>query len=252
MGYDKKAFNRVKGEEKPSIRKEMFEQDAIIDEEAIKEDAERMDLLMRNLIRGVEEEGKNDEIDDMDVKQEEQFSFRLFASEPVATVTIADGIDNTDDLSKAIADQQVYEFDETDPDFVAKVKQVAIDYSTIIRQSKIPYPTTAFPLRILHLSSSQDQAAKKKKMAKKRKSKKCRDFEKAVKEGRIKSEPKMRNPATLDGWPGWPGTLTRTAIVNYQPSNQKRDSARRDGSRDGFRGRSGSRGSVGRGRGRTF
>lgn len=189
----------------------------------------------------------------MEVEQEEEFSFRLFASEPVATVTIADGVDNTDDLSRAIADQQVYEFDETDPEFVAKVEQVAVDYDTIMKQSKIPYPTATYPRRILHLLSPEDQKkkdiAEKKKVTKKRKSKKCRDFEKAVKEGKIKLSPKMRNPATPDGWPGWPGNLTRVAIINYQPSNRKRDNGR-----GGFRGRGSSRGGAmaGRGRGRGF
>ncbi|KAL7311698.1 hypothetical protein PS15m_009426 [Mucor circinelloides] len=265
MKFDNKASSRVKSEleteTQSSIRNEIFEQESV-DEEVVKEEAERMDMLMRNLIGNAgddqEEEYKEEESNDMEAEQEEEFSFRLFASEPVATVTIAEGTDNTDDLSKAIADQQVYEFDETDPDFVAKVEQAAIDYDFIMKQSKIPYPTATFPRRVLHLLSPEEQSKKdsadKKKITKKRKSKKCRDFEKAVKAGKIKPDPKMRNPATPDGWPGWPGNLTRIAIINYQPSNRKKDS----GSRGGFRGRGGSRGSsrgsmmAGRGRGRAF
>ncbi|KAF1800466.1 hypothetical protein V8B55DRAFT_1535789 [Mucor lusitanicus] len=266
MKFENKVSGRAKSqvhtEVQSSVRNEIFEQESM-DEEVVKEEAERMDILMRNLIGNAdgneeEEESKEEESNDMETEQAEEFSFRLFASEPVATVTIAEGADNTDDLSKAIADQQVYEFDETDPEFFAKVEQAAIDYDTILTQSKIPYPTATFPRRILHLLSPEEQAKKeaadKKKITKKRKSKKCRDFEKAVKAGKIKADPKMRNPATPDGWPGWPGNLTRIAIINYQPSNKKRDS----GARGGFRGRGGSRGGsrggmmAGRGRGRAF
>jgi hypothetical protein len=201
-------------------------------------------------------------------EEEEEFSFRLFASQPVATVTIADGKDDTDNWSKQVADQQVYEFDETDPEFLARVNQVAVDYDTIMKQSSVVYPPSTSSRRVIHILSPEEEVkkdeAEKKKNAKKRKSKKCRDFERAVKEGKIKLAPNMRNPSTPDGWPGWPGNLTRVAIIDYKPSNLKRGHAfggNAIGGRGGFRGRGASRGSSrggsggmtrGRGGGRGF
>lgn len=150
---------------------------------------------------------------------EEEFSFRLFSTQPVANINISEKQDSTDDLSKLIADQQVYEFDDSDPELLARVKEAVTDYDTIIQQSKIPYPALICPNKVIHILSPEEQAKKdeeEKKVVKKRKSKKCRDFEKAVKEGKIKPAPKMRNPATPDGWPGWPGNRTRVSIINYE------------------------------------
>lgn len=210
-----------------------------------------------------------EDVDQENSEEEEGgFSFRLFASQPVATVNIEDGKDNTDNWSKLVADQQVYEFDETDPEFVARAQEAAIDYETIVKQSTVPYPAMRFPKRIIHILSPEEEQAKKeastekkKKAVKKRKSKKCRDFEKAVKEGKIELKPNMRNPKTPDGWPGWPGNLTRVAIVDYDASKKKKryNNSNNNASRGGgFRGRGVSRGTSrggmvrGRGRGRSF
>ncbi|KAI8097988.1 uncharacterized protein B0P05DRAFT_522873 [Gilbertella persicaria] len=210
-----------------SSRNDIYEQESVKEEEEeVKEEAERMDALMRNLLGGQSEEEQDDmdQDDNAQQEQEEEFAFRLFASQPVAKVTIADVKDDTDSLSKAIAEKQEYEFDETEPEFLARVKEVAIDYTTIMEQSTIPYPTAKFPRRVIHIPSIKEQAekeaAEKKKSVKKRKSKKCRDFEKAIKEGRIKLEPNMRNPNTPGGWPGWPGELTKVAIVDYVSSKK--------------------------------
>ncbi|KAI7904818.1 uncharacterized protein BX663DRAFT_503680 [Cokeromyces recurvatus] len=266
----KRGTNVIEPNTQISSRREIFEESSI-DEEAIKEDAQKMDMLMRSLMGFAEnqdetqDQGRNQDVEDQDDKkkdddEEEEFEFRLFASQPVATVTIADIKDNTDSLSKAIAEQQVYEFDETDPEFLSRVEQVAVDYETILKQSKVPYPTAIMPHRIIHLPSYDEQAKKDlKEKKKKRKSKKCRDFEKAVKEGRIKLEPNMRNPETPGGWPGWPGNLTRVAIINYQ--SPKKQGGRGSGfkgkvfNKGGYNsnnrgGRGAHRMSRGRGRGR--
>ncbi|KAI8987254.1 hypothetical protein BDF20DRAFT_253797 [Mycotypha africana] len=151
---------------------------------------------------------------------EEGLTFRLFASQPITNVSIEAETDNTDNLAKLVAEQQVYEFDETDPIFKEQVQQAAVDYDTIIRQSAVPYPAMKYLNKIMHISpegivlSKVNQAEKDKK--RKRKSKKCRAFEKAVKEGKIKVAPKMRNPSTPNGWPGWPGIKTKVDIINYQ------------------------------------
>ncbi|KAI8337372.1 hypothetical protein EDC96DRAFT_523615 [Choanephora cucurbitarum] len=206
-----------------SSRSDIFNEE-FIDEQEIKEEARRMDLLMQNLLGGQEDEEEKEKTDMMQVEdngneqQEEEFAFRLFSSQPVAKVTLADAKDDTDNLSKAISEQQQYEFDETEPEFVARIKEVVIDYTTLMEQSTVPYPTAVYPHRLIHLPTLEQQIEKEaaeKKSAKKRKSKKCRDFEKAVKEGKIKFEPSMRNPNTPGGWPGWPGKLTQVAIINY-------------------------------------
>ena len=131
-----------------------------------------------------QEEKDTMEEDKPEEEDEGEFSFRLFANQSVATVTIADDKDTTDDLSKAIADQQEYEFDDTDPEFLERVNQAAIEYDTIMQQSTIPYPTLRMPRRVVHLNTANVEKVEKKTL-KKRKSKKCRDFEKAVKEGKI-------------------------------------------------------------------
>lgn len=60
--------NRVKNELEPetqtSIRDEIFEQQNV-DEETLKEEADRMDMLMRNLIGGAEDD------EDVEIKEEE-------------------------------------------------------------------------------------------------------------------------------------------------------------------------------------
>lgn len=149
----------------------------------------------------------------------EEFTFNLFSNQKVSTVKIADEKDNTDHWSKVVADQQEHEFDETDPEFLSRVNQVVVDYETILKQSTVPYPTLRLPHRVLDLSKQKEEP-KKVSTVKKRKSKKCRDFEKAVKEGKIKLKPNMRK--SEDGWPGYPGNLTRVAIVDYQPGGKKK------------------------------
>lgn len=196
------------------------------------------------------------EEEEVEVKEEEEeqdeegFSFRLFSNQTVATVKIGDEKDNTDHWSKVIADQQVYEFDETDPEFVARVNQVAVDYDTILKQSTTPYPSLRLPHRVLHISSTKEEP---KKSIKKRKSKKCRDFEKAVKEGKIVLKPNMRK--SEDGWPGWPGHLSRVAIIDYQRGKKSFNSRGRGGSsmsRGSSRGGSSRGGSSRGGRGKSF
>ncbi|GAA5802763.1 hypothetical protein HPULCUR_008238 [Helicostylum pulchrum] len=234
-----------------SARANIFEQD-VVDEEAVKEDSERMDAMMRQLMGGNddddEEEEEVEEAKDMeDVKEEgqqEEFVFNLFASQTIAKVNIADDKDTTDDWAQAVADQQVYEFDETEPEFVARVKEAAIDFDTIMKQSTTPYPALRFPRRIIHILSPEEEAKKtstEKKVTKKRKSKKCRDFEKAVKSGKIILKPNMRDPKTPDGWPGWPGARTPVAIIDYDATKKRANSSR--GGRGGARGRGIMRGS---------
>ncbi|KAI9260072.1 hypothetical protein EDC94DRAFT_148092 [Helicostylum pulchrum] len=234
-----------------SARANIFEQD-VVDEEAVKEDSERMDAMMRQLMGGNddddEEEEEVEEAKDMeDVKEEgqqEEFVFNLFASQTIAKVNIADDKDTTDDWAQAVADQQVYEFDETEPEFVARVKEAAIDFDTIMKQSTTPYPALRFPRRIIHILSPEEEAKKtstEKKVTKKRKSKKCRDFEKAVKSGKIILKPNMRDPKTPDGWPGWPGARTPVAIIDYDATKKRVNSSR--GGRGGARGRGIMRGS---------
>lgn len=187
-----------------------------------------------------------EEVKPQEDEEEEEFAFHLFASQSIAKVNIADEKDTTDSWSKAVSDQQVCEFDETDPEFVARAKQAVIDYETIMKQSTTPYPALRFPRRIIHILSPEEEAKKvasEKKTIKKRKSKKCRDFEKAVKEGKIDLKPNMRNPKTPDGWPGWPGVINRVAIIDYDASKKRGGSSRggrggRGGSvRGAFRGR---------------
>ncbi|KAI9486024.1 MAG: hypothetical protein EXX96DRAFT_547414 [Benjaminiella poitrasii] len=239
----KRLVNVIEPNTQVSSRSEIFEQN-VIDEDAVKEDSQRMDMLMRSLM-GIEEDdneaNKMNEDQNDEVEKEEEFAFRLFASQPVATVTIAEKEDNTDDLSKAIAEQQVYEFDDTDPEFLSRVEQAAVDYDTILTQSKVPYPTAVQSHRVIHISSIEKQTAEEKNKKRKRKSKKCRDFEKAVKEGKIKVEPNMRDPRSPGGWPGWPGQLTRVAIINYQSPKKKGISNFKQGGRGG-RGGVGGRG----------
>ncbi|KAI8375832.1 hypothetical protein BD560DRAFT_392054 [Blakeslea trispora] len=243
-----------------SSRSDIFEREEV-DEQEIKEEARRMDLLMQKLLGGQEEQGEEEADEETDMMQEdngseqpdEEFAFRLFSSQPVAKVTLADAKDDTDSLSKAISEQQQYEFDETEPEFVARIKQVAVDYTTIMEQSTVPYQTAVHSRRLIHLPTLEEQAKKEaaeKKSSKKRKSKKCRDFEKAVKEGKIKLEPNMRNPSTPGGWPGWPGNLTKVSIINYVSTRKNNQFGR--GGNASFnktsRGRGGSfRGSRGRG-----
>lgn len=171
-------------------------------------------------------------------EQEEEFVFNLFASQSIAKVNIADEKDTTDGWAQAVADQQVYEFDETDPEFLARVKEAVVDFDTIMKQSTTPYPALRFPRRVIHILSPEEEAKKassEKKVTKKRKSKKCRDFEKAVKSGKIVLKPNMRNPKTPDGWPGWPGARTPVAIIDYEATKKRASSSR--GGRGGMRGR---------------
>lgn len=233
-----------------SSRNDIFNQnEEQVDPEALQEDAKRMDMLMRQLMGGDddEDEKQDDAMEEQSEQgeqvEEEAFSFRLFSNQTVATVKIGDEKDDTDHWSKIIADQQVYEFDETDPELLARVKQAVVDYDTILKQSTTPYPALQLPHRVLHISSKE---VTNKSMKKKRKSKKCRDFEKAVKEGKIVLKTNMRK--SEDGWPGWPGNLTRVAIVDYQSPRKSSGGGGRGGAsmgRGGYSSNSSFRGGRG-------
>jgi hypothetical protein len=194
-------------------------------------------------------------------EENDAFSFKLFSSAPLAEVNIKSTADDTaNDMSKAVADQQIVEFDDTDPEFLSRVKQAALEFDTIMQQSQIPYPAMRFSRRVVHILENGEPVAKKdgaiqdKNNKKKRKSKKYRDFQKAVAENKMIVKPNMRNPQTPDGWPGWPGHRTKVAIIQtdvVQTAWKKTGYGRGGHSRGGFsRGSSRGGGFRGRGRGR--
>ncbi|KAI8371337.1 uncharacterized protein BYT42DRAFT_579871 [Radiomyces spectabilis] len=247
-----------------SSRTEIFESEEVIESNIVEQDAEKMDALMKSLMGGlVEEETAEPMATDSEHKDEDDgadaaaFAFRLFSSKPVSSISIREPEDTTDMLAKSVADQQKVDHDEDDPEFVALIQASAISYNDILDQSGWAYPAMRLPHRVLHISQEESPAAGTKEK-KKRKSKKCRDFEKAVREGRIKLKPAMRNPATPGGWPGWPGHRTPCAIITDITSQLKR---RKRGSGPNMRGRGaprgGGRGAArgsgrGNGRGRPF
>ncbi|CEG63379.1 hypothetical protein RMATCC62417_00532 [Rhizopus microsporus] len=199
-----------------SLRPDVDSDDEI--DQEVQEEAQKMDALMRQLLGKGEQEQVDNEQLEQDTVAEEEFSFRLFAHQPLAKVAIAE--DTKDDgQAQAVADMQQLEFDEHDPELMARVKEAAIDYNDILRQSTVPYPAMQFPHRVIKINSVNKSITEKSK--RKRKSKKCRDFEKKVKAGEIKVQPNMRNPDTPGGWPGWPGQLTRVSIINYISPRRK-------------------------------
>ncbi|KAI8985153.1 hypothetical protein BDB01DRAFT_896702 [Pilobolus umbonatus] len=186
-----------------------------VDEDILDENTNKMDSIMRQLFEISEDQQQQEEEEGnkQEDEQEDTFSFPLFSNQSISVVDINDNVNSLDDISRAIAAQQIYEFDETEPEFVSRIQQVVVDYDTIIKQSSIPYPALRLPKRVLHISNdTKDTEVLKKR---KRKSKKCRDFERAVKKGSIVVKPNMRHPSTAGGWPGWPGELNKVAIINY-------------------------------------
>ncbi|CAO3692466.1 unnamed protein product [Rhizopus stolonifer] len=131
------------------------DEDNVLDDDQVKQDAQKMDTIMRQLLGGADEEEKEEEEEeeeeekDQDMDQaEEEFSFRLFANKPLAKVNIVE--EEEQDNAQLVSDLQQVEFDETDPEFQARVNQVAVDYMTIMKQSTVPYPTLQLPHCVTH------------------------------------------------------------------------------------------------------
>lgn len=185
-------------------------------------------------------------------EDEEEFAFKLFSTESVAKVSIkANDNETADALAQQIANLQQIDHDETDPAFMAQVAQASISYDTIMQQSHWPYPALQLPKRVLHLPSNTSDSAPTipsttATTKPKRKSKKRRDYEKAVKEGRIVPKPNMRDPRTPGGWPGYPGARDPCVIIAEQGTygNRGRPHAKSMGGRGG-RGGFSSRGGRG-------
>lgn len=155
-------------------------------------------------------------------QQEEEFTFQLFSSKPVAKVNISEKDNEAERLAELIAtaaQQRSVDHDmETDADFIAQINEAAVSFDDIMTQSQWAYPALRLPHRVIPAGSSLSSASastteKSKEKQQRRKSKKRRDFEKAVRQGRIVVAPNMRNPQTPGGWPGWPGNRTRYAII---------------------------------------
>ena len=92
--------------------------------------------------------------------KEEEFSFRLFAHQPLAKVAISE--DTKDDgQAQAVADMQQLEFDEHDPELMARVKEAAIDYKDILRQSTVPYPAMQFHHRVIDINTVNKSVTEK-------------------------------------------------------------------------------------------
>ncbi|KAI9264406.1 hypothetical protein BDA99DRAFT_437538 [Phascolomyces articulosus] len=234
-------------------------------------DSERMDALMQKIIGSTfnsENEVSDEEKDQtkqQELKAEEAFAFRLFASKPVAKVNIKENDeDAVDKMAEFVAKQQTVDFDqENDSEFIANIQAAAVNYDDILKQSQQPYYAEQYPKRVIHIPSLEQQQQQKQKEApagkrKHRKSKKRRDFEKATKEGRIQVKANMRNSATEGGWPGWPGHLTKCHIITTISTNDIKKGFKKNGplpplpsfSRGGrARGGFGNRGGGGRGRG---
>ncbi|KAI9479537.1 hypothetical protein BDB00DRAFT_879300 [Zychaea mexicana] len=202
-------------------RTEIFDDEDEMANSVKASDSQRMEALMQQLMgtpfdvsddtnAADAEEPKESEQEE---KQEEAFAFRLFSSKPVAQVNIKEKDDDTADmLAELAAKQQTVDFEqENEPDFIEHIQAAAVDYNDLLVQSKQPYYAMQYPKRVTHIPLDQKQQQPTKKH---RKSKKRRDFEKAVREGRIHVQPNMRNPATLGGWSGWPGHRTRCHIIS--------------------------------------
>lgn len=224
---------------KVASRTEIFEQQdgsSSEDDEGLREQgARQMNNLMQQLLMPVdqeEQEAEADENNDEDETkmQQEEFTFRLFSSQPTTQViNISEKDDTADKLAQAAAEykrQQLEDFDDNDPEFRARINAAVITFEEIMQQSQMPYPAMRYPRRVLHISATTKQDEEEKQQQKeeqikkrRRKSKKRRDFEKAVKEGRIVLQPNMRDLNTPGGWPGWPGHRNPCAII--KPKNQR-------------------------------
>ncbi|KAF7721020.1 hypothetical protein EC973_005545 [Apophysomyces ossiformis] len=224
-----------------ATRTDIFEDD-VVGSEATETDTRRMDALMRQLMGDNTEENPSvsEEIqqEDQEEKKEEEevFSFRLFSSKPVTTVDLHEEENTADVLAKKVASQQIVDHDEDDPEFRARVAVAAISHEQIMKQSAWPYPALKYSHRVLHIPAV-DPSSTEESIKKKRKSKKRRDFEKAVREGRIQVKPNMRNPETPGGWPGWPGRRTRYAIITKVDKDLKRNKYKNHSGRGGSGGR---------------
>ncbi|ORZ26204.1 hypothetical protein BCR42DRAFT_401783 [Absidia repens] len=280
---------------KVSNRNDIFNDDQD-DQPTDMEASKRMEAMMSMVLveEDAQEESAGDDQDETMDDDEEEFAFRLFSTDSVAKVSIKENDEETANaLSQQIANQQQIDHDETDPTFLANVAQASISYDDIMRQSTWAYPALRLPKRVTHLPSSTPTSTSSKTVPPesssssssslssiipkdnnstststvdkpKRKSKKRRDYEKAVKEGRITPKVNMRDPRTPGGWPGYPGARDPCAIINDQPYRGNRGSGGSDGykykyqgptSKNGYGGSSSSRGRGrggfgGRGRGR--
>ncbi|CAO3599693.1 unnamed protein product [Absidia cylindrospora] len=226
------------------------------------EASKRMEAMMNMVL--VEEDAQEEAASDGDQDDDEQdeFAFRLFSTDTVAKVSIKENDEETANaLSQQIANQQQIDHDETDPTFLANVAQASISYDDIMQQSTWAYPALRLPKRVTHLPSSiavppesssiipKDNNSTSSTIDKpKRKSKKRRDYEKAVKEGRITPKVNMRDPRTPGGWPGYPGARDPYAIMNDQPYRGNRGSGGGDGYKYKYQGPTSSS-SRGKGRG---
>ncbi|KAI8074528.1 hypothetical protein BC940DRAFT_288458 [Gongronella butleri] len=202
-----------------SKRAEIFENDeqVAVDEEEVMKYNAMVGLVVGNDAESQQESNDDDDEQDDEPAQDEGYSFRLFSTSTVSKVSIKEKDEAADlnELAQAVAAQQSIEQDEDDPVWRDLVAASAIDYTTIMEQSKQPYRASAYPGRLIHIPAidkKDDEKAKKKQ----RKSKKRRDFEKAVRQGKIRVQPNMRDPATPHGWPGYPGNRTPCAIISMK------------------------------------
>ncbi|KAI8344097.1 hypothetical protein BC941DRAFT_407751 [Chlamydoabsidia padenii] len=229
---------------KVSKRNEIFNNDQ--EESTLLNDDEtskRMEAMMNMVLVETDQDETTvvEEQASMDEDEEEEFAFRLFSTDTVAKVSIKENDDEVANaLSQQIANQQQIDHDETDPTFITQVAQASISYDDIMQQSLWSYPALQLPKRVLHLPSTDTTTTTTTIPKPKRKSKKRRDYEKAVKEGRITPKPNMRDPATLGGWPGYPGGRDPCAIITAQPYRGNRGNRGKPmGGRGGFNTRGG-------------
>ncbi|KAL0087811.1 hypothetical protein J3Q64DRAFT_1734645 [Phycomyces blakesleeanus] len=209
-------------------------------------DTQRMDALMQHLMGNsieMEEDEDEDEAEDKeDVEESEKveepmseteaaeaakpeeeeneleaFSFKLFSSKQVTKISLQ-GVDRGDEMAAEVARQQVVDHDEDDPEFAALIAASAVSYDQIMEQSKQSYGL-AQSTHVVNVPLVGEPKQKHKK----RKSKECRAFNRAVKAGTIKPEPRMRNPQIPNGWPGWPGIRTCFAIITKINKDLKRN-----------------------------
>ncbi|ORX53497.1 hypothetical protein DM01DRAFT_1336037 [Hesseltinella vesiculosa] len=169
---------------------------------------------MMDLVVGEESAESDEEEQD---QPDETFSFRLFSSSTVAKVSIkeADDAEEMNQLAQKVAAQQVVDHDETDPVFLAKIAAATMDYDTLLKQSTWSYPTSKYPRRVLHIPATSTPSVINK--PSRHKSKKRRDFEKAVQQGKFKVQPNMRDPsASPNAWPGYPGKRSPCAIIHMK------------------------------------
>ncbi|ORZ00682.1 hypothetical protein BCR43DRAFT_485630 [Syncephalastrum racemosum] len=216
-------------------RTELFgdQQDNNDNDSIPEDDAQRMNMLMQRLL-GSEQDDQDDQ-DDQDEQQDESmvdaapdterpteegeegadedaFAFRLFSSKPVAQVNLKEDEGDTMDMMAATVNKmRKVEQDDDRPEFQARIAAAAIDYDTLLAQSKWAYPALRTPA--IDISNQDHVKEEEQKKQRPRKSKKRRDFEKAVASGRIALTPNMRDSRNEGGWPGWPGHRSPCAII---------------------------------------